>query len=107
MVEKKTEELLLEARNFFNFYKKEIGKSIKEGKKIIYIDFNELSSFSHELTELLAETPEEILQVLEVALDESGLVSSPRVRLNNVPETHSEKIMFTKRASCLSTISTR
>jgi len=92
MAEKKTEELILDARNFFNVYKKEIGRSIREGKKTIYIDFNDIASFSHELAELLISQPEEILQVLEVALEESGLISNPRVRLTSLPEIYSERI---------------
>ena len=86
MVEEKTEELVLEARNFFETYKKEIGVSIREGKNVIYIDFNEIASFSHNLAELLFVKPEEILQILEVALSESGLVVNPRIRMNSLPE---------------------
>jgi len=92
MVEKKTDDLVLEARNFFDTYKKEIGKSVREGKNVIHIDFNNLASFSYELAELLISQPEEVLQVLEVALEESGLVKRPRVRLLTLPETYSEKI---------------
>jgi len=92
MAEKKTEELILDARNFFNAYKKEIGKSIREGKNVIYIDFNDIASFSHKLAELLIAQPEEILQVLEVALEESGLINNPRVRLLSLPEMYSERI---------------
>ena len=91
-MEKKTEDLILEARNFFESYKKEIGKHIREGKNVIIVDFNDLALFSHELTEMLITNPEEIFQILEVALEELGLVSNPRVRLSNLPETYSEKI---------------
>ncbi len=92
MAEKKTEELIFEARSFFNTYKKEIGKSIREGKNVIYINFEDLSSFSHELAELLFVNPEEVFQVLEVALEESGLVKNPRVRIKELPESYSKKI---------------
>ncbi|MEK6820244.1 MAG: hypothetical protein AABX71_00860, partial [Nanoarchaeota archaeon] len=92
MAEKKTDDLVLEARNFFNTYKKEIGKSAREGKNVIYVKFDELSAFSHELSELLFSQPEEVLQLLELALEESGLVKTPRVRLLSLPETYSEKI---------------
>ena len=92
MVEKKTDELVLEARNFFNSYKKEIGKSVREGKSVMFIDFENLASFSHELSELLFNKPEEIFQVLEVALEESGLLKNPRIRITSLPETYSEKI---------------
>jgi len=92
MPQKKTEDLILEARNFFNTYKREIGKSIREGKNVVYIDFNELASFTPEIADLIFDQPEEIFQVLEVALEESGLVKNPRVRLFGLPETYSEKI---------------
>ncbi len=57
----KSEDLMTQSRNFFNFYKKEIGKSIRSGKHIIYIDFDDLSSFSHTLSEQLISSPEEVL----------------------------------------------
>jgi len=85
VIEKKGEELIIEARNFFNFYKKEIGKSVRAGKNNIYVNFEDISSFSHILAEQLISSPEEILQILEVALEESGLVSNPRIRLSNLP----------------------
>lgn len=90
--ETKTEELLLEARNFFDFYKREIGKSVKAGKNVIFIPFDELSSFSHVLADKLLSSPEETLQILELALEESGLVTRARVRIIDTPETQSIKI---------------
>ena len=88
----KTEELLLEAKNFFNFYKKEIGKTVKLGKNIILVNFENLSSFSPLLSDMLISDPEEILQVLDLSLEESGLVQNPRVRLLELTESHSVKI---------------
>ena len=92
MAEKKSEELLLEARSFFDNYKKELGKSIREGKNIIFIEFNELASFSHELSDYLLIRPEETLQILEVALEELGLIKNPKVRFLSLPEQYSEKV---------------
>ncbi len=92
MAEKKSEDLIIDARNFFNFYKKEIGRSVRAGKNIIFVDFDNISSFSHVLAEQLISSPEEVFQVLEVALEESGLVSHPRVRLSTIPETQFIKI---------------
>jgi replicative DNA helicase Mcm len=91
-MKKKTEDLILEARNFFRAYKKEIGRSVRDGKNVIYIDFEDIASFNHEFAELLISHPEEILQVLEVALEDSGLVIKPRVRFLSLPGTYSEKI---------------
>ena len=68
MAEKKSEDLMIDAKNFFNFYKKEIGKSVRAGKNIIFVDFDDISSFSHVLAEQLISFPEEVFQILEVAL---------------------------------------
>ena len=76
----KTEDLITKAKEFFEYYKNEIGKFAKEGKKAVIVSFQDLVSFSHELAEQLLENPEEILQVLEVALDEAGLISNAKVR---------------------------
>jgi replicative DNA helicase Mcm len=88
----KTEELMLEARNFFNFLKKDVGKDIRSGKNVIFVDFEKLASFSPILSELLISSPEEIIQVLEVALEESGLIQNPRVRFTQFQESFDEKI---------------
>ncbi len=88
----KIEELLLEAKNFFSFYKKEIGKTVKLGKNIILTNFENLASFSPALSENLILFPEETLQLLELALEESGLVQNPRVRLLELTESHAVKI---------------
>jgi len=87
----KTEELIIESKNFFNFYKKEIGKSIRE-KNVIYVGFDDLASFSHVLAEELLERPDEILTILELALEETGLVKNPKIRFNNLPKTHFMKV---------------
>jgi len=88
----KTEELMLEARNFLNSVRKDVGKDIRSGRNVIFVNFEELSSFSPILSELLISSPEEILQVLEVALSESGLIQNPRVRLKVLPDGFDEKI---------------
>ncbi|MEM3405748.1 MAG: minichromosome maintenance protein MCM [Candidatus Pacearchaeota archaeon] len=85
-IEKKDiEDLIFEAKNFFEFYKREIGKKKKEGINVVYVDFNELASFSYELSENLIQNPEGTLQILEIALDELGLIEKPRIRIYNFP----------------------
>jgi len=90
--QKGSEELIIEAKSFFESYKKEIGESIRKGKKVIFINFEDLASDSPTLAEALISSPEEILQVLEVALEDTGLIKLPRIRLNNLPETQKVKI---------------
>jgi len=91
MEEKRTEELVQEARRFFDTYKKEIGQNVKDGN-IVFLSFSDLASDSPQLSELLAINPEETLSVLEVALHEFGLVNNPRIRLKEIPDSFTEKI---------------
>ena len=93
MVEEKTKEnLIIEAKNFFNFHKKELGDSIRRGNNVIMIDFMKLSEFSSKLSEKILSDPEETLGLIELAIEESGLVSDVRVRLYNLPMIHQIKI---------------
>ena len=91
MEEKRTEELVQEARRFFDTYKKEIGQNVKDGN-IVFLSFGDLSSDSPQLSELLTMHPEETLSVLEVALHEFGLVNNPRIRLKEISDSFTEKI---------------
>lgn len=93
MAEKRElEEKIAEAKGFFDTYRKEIGQSIREDKNVVFIDFNDLVAFSHKLGEELIESPEDILQVFETALDDLGLIKNARIRLSTIPETQKTKI---------------
>jgi len=92
MAQENNEELIIEAKSFFNTYKKEIGESIRKGKKVVYINFDDLSSHSPILAEALIGGPEDFLQILETALEETGLIKKPRIRFENLPETQKVKI---------------
>jgi len=61
---------LIDAKEFFEINKSEVGKVAKAGEKIVLIDFNDLSAHSPELAENLIDKPEETIQLLEVALEE-------------------------------------
>ena len=88
----KNEELLIEAKNFFDFYKKELGDSLRKGNNVIYLNFIKLTEFSNKLAEEILMSPEETLRLIEIAIEESGLVSDVRVRLSNLPESQEMKI---------------
>jgi len=88
----KTEELIIEAKNFFDFYKKDIGDSIRKGKKTIFLDFTKLIEFSNRLSEEILTNPEETLRMVEIAIEETGLVKNSRVRLINVPKSQEMKV---------------
>ena len=89
---KKHDELILEAKNFFDAYKKEIGKSTRTGERIVKVPFPLLSEFSPTLSENLLDSPEETLSILETALEESGLIKGPRVRLSDLSKNAYSKI---------------
>ncbi len=88
----KNEELLIEAKNFFEFYKKEIGESIRKGRNAIYLDFTKLTEFSNKLAEEIIINPEETLGIVELAVEETGLVNNSRVRLVNLPKSQEIKV---------------
>ena len=89
---KRQEELILEAKNFFDSYKKEIGQSIRSEDKTIRINFSQLAEFSPPLSDRLIESPEETISIIETALEESGLVKTPRARFIELPKTCFVKI---------------
>lgn len=80
------EDLLNDAKKFFDANKK-IIKNIKQGEKIIFIEFNKLSEHSPELAERLILKPEETLQLLELALQESQIINNPKARLSSISKT--------------------
>ena len=93
MAEEKTKEsLVIEAKNFFDSHKKELGESIRKGKNIIHLDFMKLSEFSSKLSNEILSNPEETLGLIELAIEEFGLVENPKVRLINLPEGHQIKV---------------
>jgi len=92
MEKRKTEELLIEAKKFFEYYKKRIGESIRKGTNVIELDFIELTEFSNKISDEILENPEEMFQLMELAVEESGLASNVRVRLINLPDVHLMKI---------------
>src|SRR3989344_2187554 len=93
MVEKKKqEELILEAKGFFEAYKKEIGESVRTKENVVHFSFSHLAEFSPILSERLIDTPQEIVALLEDSLKETGLVKDPRIRFLELPKTSFIKI---------------
>jgi replicative DNA helicase Mcm len=88
----KKQELELEAKRFFEAYRKEIGKSLRGNDQVVKLDFDVLSQFSPMLSEKLIETPEEMVSLLEIALSETGLSKNPRIRLSSLIPSASVKI---------------
>ncbi|HEB47336.1 MAG TPA: minichromosome maintenance protein MCM, partial [Candidatus Pacearchaeota archaeon] len=88
----KSDDLMIEAKNFFEFYKKEIGESIRKWKNAIYLDFTKLIEFSNKLSEEILIAPEETLRIVETALEETGLVTNVRIRLTNLPKSQEIKV---------------
>ena len=90
---KTNEELIAEAKSFLEVYKKEIGESRRKGQKVVFVNFGDIASNSPELAEYLIGNPEEAVQVLETALEETGIgLLNTRIRFNDLPETQRVKI---------------
>src|SRR3972149_7846612 len=83
---KKREDIIQEAKNFFDAYKKEIRQS---SDKATNIDFQTLAEFSPSLAESVIETPEDTILAMEEALEEtfSNLIKNSRIRFDNLPKT--------------------
>ncbi len=88
----KQEELLIEAKNFFETHKKELLESRRKGNNVIFLNFESLSKFSKLLSDEILENPEETLRTIEQAIEQSPLIDTIRVRLENLPKTSELKI---------------
>ncbi len=88
----KEEELIIEAKGFFDFYKRELGESLRKGKNIIFLDFMKLLEYSNKLAEGILTNPEENIRVLELAIEEKGLAENVRARLLNLPKSQDIKV---------------
>lgn len=86
------EELMIEAKGFFNLHKEEIGDSVRKGKKAVYVDFMKISEYNDKLSEEILINPEETLRTVEIALSEMGLIEDARVRLENLPKSQEIKV---------------
>ena len=88
----KTEELIIEAKKFFDFYKKDIGKSFRRGTNVVILDFMKMTEFCEKLPDEILSNPEEALRITEMAIEESGLIKNVRVRLVNMPKSNEIKV---------------
>ncbi len=90
----KKEDLIIEAKNFLDFNKKEIGEKIKReiNVNVVLIDFMRLTEFSNKLSDEILSNPEEVLRLVELAIEESGLIDNVRVRLYNLPKSQDMKV---------------
>ena len=75
-------------------YKEELQNLIRKDRKSLIIDFNLLSKFDPELSEILLYDPEEIIRAAEIALEHFDLPSglNMHVRVKNLPKTQQFKI---------------
>ena len=88
----KPEDLIIEAKKFFDFYKKEVGKSVRKGSNVLSLDFMKLTEFSNKLPDEIISNPEEALRLIELGVEESGLIRNCRVRLVNIPRAQEIKV---------------
>ncbi len=88
----KSEDIVLEAKKFFEVYKKDLKESLNLGEKVVYLDFMKITEFSSRLSDEILSDPEETLRLIELAIEELGYMKSVRIRLTDVPKIQEIKI---------------
>jgi replicative DNA helicase Mcm len=83
----KQEELILESKRFIDSYKKKLKSSLRDENNVVYIDFMEIAEESPILSEEIIKNPEETLRIIEIAIEEMGLIENVRVRLFNLEKS--------------------
>ncbi|MBS3052670.1 MAG: minichromosome maintenance protein MCM [Candidatus Aenigmarchaeota archaeon] len=75
-------------------YKKDLAIAVSKGKKSLEIDFGLLDKFNPELTDIVLEKPEEIIQFFEECSEEIDLPKKQKlhVRFKNMPESSKIRI---------------
>ncbi len=64
------DEFLSDAKAFFEANRKEVGKVVKAGEKVVHVDWTDFTEHSPDLGNYLIDRPEETIQMLEIALEE-------------------------------------
>ena len=94
-VKSKVEDIITEAKNFFEAYKKDFAPNLRMQGDIVnslYINFIKLAEFSNLLADEILHNPEDTLRMIEVAIGETGIIKNVRVRLTNIPAGHELKV---------------
>ncbi len=82
------EELIMEAKRFFDSYKSEFSEAVRSGSGVVQLRFPQLADFSPELSNSLIDAPEETIANLENAFEELGLISKSRIRIQELPKSN-------------------
>jgi replicative DNA helicase Mcm len=90
--DKKQNELILQAKQFFNTHKKELRQNLSEDERVVRIKFQSLEASSPPLADRVLEAPEETLALLEMAIEDLGFLKSPRIRFQDLPKSSLEKV---------------
>jgi replicative DNA helicase Mcm len=89
-----------------NYYKTDLLEAARKGKKFLIIDFADLVKFDPELSELLLETPEDVIKAAEIAIEQfdidakdfkvrfKNLLESQRINIREIRSEHIGKFLF-------------
>lgn len=69
-----------------------IGKASKDGSRSVFVEFNKIVEFNPGFAEILLQHPEEVLRILNIALNETGLIKDAKLRLTSLPEMQRVRI---------------
>lgn len=93
MVPKKQEELMQEAKNFFEAHKRVLLESRQEHENVFRLSFKELAKSSPLLSEEALDKPEETIALLETALSELKITEKDaRLRIFDLPQSAWQKV---------------
>lgn len=87
----KKDDLILEAKKFFDAHKKEFAESMRSDDGYMKISYSVLAQFSPALADDIIDLPEETIALLEVGLEEAFGIKR-RVRFTELPKTANSKI---------------
>lgn len=76
-----------------SYYKTELFENIRTGKNFLIVDFAELVKFDPTLSELLLESPEDVIKAAEIAVEQFDIeVKDFRIRFKSLPESQKIRI---------------
>ena len=68
------EKLIIESKTFMDLNKKEIGESIRKGKKLVFLDFNKIDMNSQILKEALIKNPYKTIEIIKQGFPTENLI---------------------------------
>jgi replicative DNA helicase Mcm len=96
-------EIIIEVKNLICLDKD--SECLKINGNVVYINFTKLLEFNLYLSKEIESYPEKAIKLFEQALEESGLVKNPRIRIFNLPKSFNISIEGIRKVNLNSIVS--